>query len=47
MTVIPSGTSTFLPEISIVTMRGFKTSGWSMMFWLSVVSMAIVFLCEA
>src|SRR6476660_1456133 len=47
MTVIPSGTSTFLPEISIVTRRGFKTSGWSMMFWLSVVSVAIVLLCEA
>src|SRR5262249_55272516 len=28
-TVMPSGTSYFLPEISIVTIRGLSTSGWS------------------
>ena len=40
MTVIPSGTSYFLPAISIVTIRGFITSGWSITL---VSSVAIAF----
>src|SRR5688572_3010727 len=41
MTVMPSGTSTLFPAISIDTMRGFNTSGWSMIFCVSVLSVAI------
>src|SRR5256712_13488627 len=35
MTVIPSGTSYFLPAISTVTIFGRRTSSWSMAMFLS------------
>src|SRR3990167_2397159 len=39
MTVIPSGTSYFLPAISTVTIFGRRTSSWSIMFWVSMSAM--------